>query len=102
MHVAKRLDQFKAYLGTEMNVRLTRMREEGRDVINLGLGDPDVTPPPHLLGALRDAVSSPDNHHYPSFYSNRPLKEAIAGWYQRRFGVDGGSDHRGDSAPGVQ
>jgi LL-diaminopimelate aminotransferase len=87
MHVAKRLDQFKAYLGTEMNVRLTRMREEGRDVINLGLGDPDVTPPPHLLGALRDAVSAPDNHHYPSFYSNRPLKEAIAGWYQRRFGV---------------
>jgi LL-diaminopimelate aminotransferase len=87
MRVAKRLDQFKAYLGTEMNVRLTRMREEGRDVINLGLGDPDVTPPPHLLGALRDAVSSPDNHHYPSFYSNRPLKEAIAGWYERRFGV---------------
>lgn len=87
MRVAKRLDQFKAYLGTEMNVRLTKMREKGRDVINLGLGDPDVTPPPHLLAALRDAVSSPENHHYPSFYSNRPLKEAIAGWYQRRFGV---------------
>jgi len=44
-HVAKRLDLFKGYLGTEMNMRLTKMREEGRDVINLGLGDPDVTPP---------------------------------------------------------
>jgi len=88
MHVAKRLEQFKAYLGTEMNVRLTRMREEGRDVINLGLGDPDVTPPPHLLSALQDAVGDPGHHHYPSFYSNRPLKEAIAGWYGRRFGVD--------------
>ena len=85
--MAKRLDLFKGYLGTEMNIRLTKMREEGRDVINLGLGDPDVTPPQHLLEALRDAVSNPDYHHYPSFYSNRSLKEAIAGWYARRFGV---------------
>lgn len=88
MHVAKRLDLFRGYLGTEMNARLTRMREQGRDVINLGLGDPDVTPPPHLLRALQEAVGHPDHHHYPSFYSNRPLREAIAGWYGRRFGVD--------------
>lgn len=88
MHVARRLDLFSAYLGTEMNARLTKMREEGRDVINLGLGDPDVTPPPHLLEALREAVSHPDHHHYPSFYSNRPLKEAIANWYRRRFRVE--------------
>jgi LL-diaminopimelate aminotransferase len=81
------MDLFKGYLGTEMNVRLTKMREEGRDVINLGLGDPDVKPPPHLLEALKHAVCDPDHHHYPSFYSNRPLREAIAGWYQRRFNV---------------
>ena len=88
MHLAKRMDCFKGYLGTEMNLRLTKMKEEGRDVINLGLGDPDVTPPQHLLDALRDAVSHPDHHHYPSFYSIKPLKEAIAGWYRRRFGVE--------------
>lgn len=87
MNLAKRMDQFKGYLGTEMNARLTKMREEGRDVINLGLGDPDVTPPPHLLDALREAVCNPTHHHYPSFYSSRPLKEAIAGWYGRRFNV---------------
>jgi LL-diaminopimelate aminotransferase len=87
MNLAKRMDHFKGYLGTEMNMRLTKMREEGRDVINLGLGDPDVTPPPHLLEALRDAVCDPNHHHYPSFYSNQPLREAIAGWYKRRFDV---------------
>lgn len=87
MELAKRMDHFKGYLGTEMNVRLTKMKEEGKDVINLGLGDPDLTPPQHLLGALTDAVCDPHHHHYPSFYSNRPLKEAIAGWYHRRFGV---------------
>lgn len=87
MQVAKRLTEFKAYLGTEMNARLTKMRGEGRDVINLGLGDPDVTPPPHLLESLGNAVYAPEHHHYPSFYSNTPLKEAIAGWYKRRFEV---------------
>jgi LL-diaminopimelate aminotransferase len=87
MRVAKRLDLFKGYLGTEMNIKLTQMREEGRDVINLGLGDPDVIPPQHLLDTICEAVSNPNHHHYPSFYSNRPFKEAIASWYGRRFGI---------------
>jgi aspartate/methionine/tyrosine aminotransferase len=82
------MDSFKGYLGAEMNLRLTKMKAEGRDVINLRLGDPDVTPLQHLLDALRDAVSHPDHHHYPSFYSIKPLKEAIAGWYGQRFGVE--------------
>jgi len=73
MQLAKRLDLFKGYLGTEMNMRLTKMREEGRDVINLGLGDPDVTPPQHILEALRDAVSNPD-HHHPN-----PITVAVGG-----------------------
>ncbi|MGC8809287.1 MAG: aminotransferase class I/II-fold pyridoxal phosphate-dependent enzyme [bacterium] len=88
MYLAKRLETFRGYLGTEMNMRLVKMKQEGRDVINLGLGDPDFTPPEHLLENLRDSVSNPDNHHYPSFYSSKPLKEAIAAWYWRRFGVE--------------
>jgi LL-diaminopimelate aminotransferase len=87
MNIAKRMELFNGYLGTEMNTRLTQMREKGKDVINLGLGDPDVTPPQHLLDALQNAVCEPHHHHYPSFYSGRPLKEAIASWYKRRFNV---------------
>ena len=83
MQLAKRLDTFEAYLGTAMNVILTRMKAEGKDVINLGLGDPDVVPPAHMRESLADACAQPDSHHYPSFYSPLPLKEAIAGWYQR-------------------
>lgn len=45
MKIAKRMNGFEAYLGTAMNVILTTMKEEGKDVINLGLGDPDVLPP---------------------------------------------------------
>ena len=86
--LARRLEEFRSYLGTEMNVRLSAMREAGVDVINLGLGDPDVVPPQHLLNCLREAVGEPGHHHYPSFYSSLPLKEAISGWYRRRFGVE--------------
>jgi LL-diaminopimelate aminotransferase len=88
MALSKRMDLFKGYLGTEMNAILTAKKAEGKDIINLGLGDPDVIPPQHLLDALRDAACCPDNHHYPSFYPNKPLKEAIANWYKRRFAVE--------------
>lgn len=87
MQIANRMQAFNAYLGAEMNALLTQMKAQGRDIINLGLGDPDVVPPPHLLSALGQAVAAPENHHYPSFYSAKPLKEAIAAWYGRRFGV---------------
>ena len=78
MKLANRLEDFEAYLGTAMNIILTRMREEGKDVINLGLGDPDVVPPETMRKSLADACYDPESHHYPSFYSPMPLKEAIA------------------------
>ena len=87
MRLAERLKEFDAYLGTEMNMRLTRMRAEGRDVINLGLGDPDVQPSEGQRQTLADACLDVNSHHYPSFYSPKPFKDAIAGWYRRRFGV---------------
>lgn len=86
MRLSNRMNNFDAYLGTAMNLILTKMRTEGKDVINLGLGDPDVQPPEHLRRALADACLDVNHHHYPSFYSPRPLKEAMANWYQRRFG----------------
>jgi LL-diaminopimelate aminotransferase len=88
MKLAKRLDNFESYLGTAMNLILTKMRAEGKDVINLGLGDPDVIPTESARKVLADACYSPDNHHYPSFYSPKPMKEAMAKWYAQRFGVD--------------
>ena len=88
MQIAKRLEPLKGFFIMEMNIRMAKMRQEGRDVINLGVGDPDFTPPDHLLQTLQEAVGHPEYHHYPSFYPIQPLKGAIAGWYQRRFGVD--------------
>ena len=88
MQLARRLESLQGVLVMEMNMRLARLKQEGRDIINLGVGDPDFPPPAHLLKILEEAVRHPNYHHYPSFYPNQPLREAIAQWYKRRFGVD--------------
>jgi LL-diaminopimelate aminotransferase len=71
-----------------MHQKISVMKAEGRDVINLGLGDPDVVPAEHQLKALIDAVSLPDNHHYPSAYPIKPFYSAICDWYKQTHNVD--------------
>ncbi len=88
MNFSKKLDLIEGVLTVEMNTLLTRLKEEGRDVINLGVGDPDFPPPESIRRVLRDGVDHPGYHHYPSFYALQPLKESVAGWYQRRFRVN--------------
>jgi len=88
LQTADKLNNFKAYLGPEMNQKLAVMRAEGRDVINLGLGDPDFHPPEHLLRALAEAISNPEDHHYPSAYPLKTFYESIANWYKRRHNVE--------------
>jgi LL-diaminopimelate aminotransferase len=88
MKLANRMNEFEAYLGTTMNIILTRMKNEGKDVINLGLGDPDVFPTDTMRKALADACLDTNSHHYPSFYDPLPLKAAMADWYQRKYGVN--------------
>jgi len=66
MQTADKLNTFKAYLSPAMNQKLAAMRAEGRDMINLGLGNPDFHPREHLLRALAEAISNPEDHHYPS------------------------------------
>ena len=73
MQIARKLNTFKAYGGLAMNQKIALMRAEGKDVINLGLGDPDLAPPEHLLKALTDAISIPQNHHYSTAYPIKPL-----------------------------
>ena len=60
----------------------------GADIIDLGVGDPDLPTPPHIVEALCAAARDPANHHYPSYAGMPAFREAVAGWYGRRFGVD--------------
>ncbi len=85
---AKRIDNLPPYLFARIDEMKAKKRAEGVDVIDLGVGDPDLPTPPHIVQALIDAAKDPDNHHYPSYLGMQSFREAVAGWYQRRFSVD--------------
>jgi LL-diaminopimelate aminotransferase len=63
------------------------MRNRGIDVINLGIGSPDLTPPPEALKATSDAVHAKTNHGYAAYRSTPELRTAISEWYARVYDV---------------
>jgi LL-diaminopimelate aminotransferase len=85
---ASRLDRVPPYLFAEIERRIEAMRAEGTDVISLGIGDPDLPTPPAVVEALRRAVGSPETHQYPSNRGLAAFREAVAGFYADRFGVE--------------
>ncbi len=84
---AHRLKELPPYLFVEIDKAKKRLQAAGKDVIDLGVGDPDLPTPPHILERLKATADDPANHRY-SFTEGIPeLRQAIARWYQRRFGV---------------
>ena len=77
-------DQFFASLAEKVNHAV----KEGRDVINLGQGNPDQPTPPHIVEKLNEASRLPVNHKYPPFRGLSSFKEAIATFYQQEYGVE--------------
>ncbi len=88
MRFARRLDQVPPYLFAEIERRLEAMRAEGVDVISLGIGDPDMPTPPVVVAALQRAAERPETHRYPSNRGLAAFREAVAGFYADRFGVE--------------
>lgn len=84
---AKRIEQLPPYLFAEIDRKKNEMIEKGVDVIDLGVGDPDIPTPEHIIEALRSAAGNPENHRYPSYVGMPSFREAAAEWYRERFGV---------------
>ncbi|HEX9892050.1 MAG TPA: LL-diaminopimelate aminotransferase [Actinomycetota bacterium] len=85
--VARRIAELPPYLFAELDRKIARKRAEGVDVISLGVGDPDLPTPPHIVEAARRGAADPSTHRYPSYFGMPELRQAIAGWYGDRFGV---------------
>jgi LL-diaminopimelate aminotransferase len=85
---AQRLDRVPPYLFAEIERRIETMVADGVDVISLGIGDPDLPTPPAVVEALQRAVDRPETHQYPSNRGLAAFREAVAGFYERRFGVE--------------
>src|SRR3546814_14474161 len=63
-------------------------RARGEDIIDLGMGNPDLPPPPHVIEKLCEVARKPDAHGYSASKGIAGLRKAQSGYYQRRFGVD--------------
>jgi LL-diaminopimelate aminotransferase len=84
---SRRLAGLPEYLAAMQARRVAEARAAGVDVISLGMGDPDIPPPPELCDVLDRETRMPDAHAYPTNRGLQELREAVAGHYARRFGV---------------
>jgi len=85
--LAERIKQLPPYLFKEIDQKKKEIAAKGVDIIDLGIGDPDLPTPPHIIEAMVQAVQEPANHHYPSYSGMEGFKMAIAKWYEERFSV---------------
>src|SRR3990167_4647581 len=84
---ADRLKTLPPYLFVEIDKAKREAVAQGRDGINLGIGDPDYPTPEHIIAAMQAAVKDGANHHY-AFDAGLPeLRNEIAVWFQNRFNV---------------
>jgi LL-diaminopimelate aminotransferase len=81
------MDSLKPYLFVEINKKIAEKKAKGEEIISFAIGDPDIPTPPHIIEKLCQAAHDPPNHRYPETAGLPELCRAIAGWYQRRFGV---------------
>jgi alanine-synthesizing transaminase len=83
-----RLDRLPPYVFATVNKIKMDARRAGKDIIDLGMGNPDLGTPQHIVDKLIDAVQKPHNHRYSASMGISKLRMAIASWYKRRFDVD--------------
>jgi LL-diaminopimelate aminotransferase len=84
---AKRIEDLPPYLFAEIDAKKQKMKGKGVDIIDLGIGDPDIPTPQNIIDALKKAAQDPSNHRYPSYEGMLSFREAAANWYKERFGV---------------
>ena len=84
---ADRIKNLPPYLFAKIDQMKEDVKQTGADIIDLGVGDPDLPTPPHIITALQDAAKDPKNHRYPSYTGMIEFRDAVSKWYQKRFKV---------------
>jgi alanine-synthesizing transaminase len=82
-----RLDRLPPYVFATVNEIKMDARRAGEDIIDLGMGNPDLNTPDHIVAKLVEAAQKGHNHRYSASMGIRKLRMAIADWYQRRYDV---------------
>jgi LL-diaminopimelate aminotransferase len=84
---AARMSNLPPYLFARIDEMKAEQVKKGVDIIDLGVGDPDLPTPDHIVAALCEAAKNPENHHYPSYAGMPAYRRAVADWYKTRFNV---------------
>lgn len=85
---AQRIRNLPPYLFARIEKLIAAKKEAGVDVISLGIGDPDRPTPVHIIETLVREANNPANHQYPSSVGMLTYRQAVARWYQNRFGIE--------------
>jgi len=83
-----RIQRLPPYVFAIVNDLKVKARARGEDIIDLGMGNPDLPTPAHIVDKLCEAARNPRNHRYSASRGIRRLRAAMAAWYRRRFGVE--------------
>ena len=89
---AERLQKLPPYLFVEIDRKKRDAAARGLDIINMGIGDPDLPTPDPIVQKLAAAATNPANHRYPDSEGMPEFRQAVSEWYQRRFNVPLDSD----------
>src|SRR3954447_22183807 len=99
MKTSERLDRLPPYLFAELERKISEKQAQGIDVISLGIGDPDTPSPPEVVEALQRVAADASTHQYPSNRGRPEFRNAVAEFYERRFGVQ--LDPANEIVPGL-
>ena len=87
IEIATRIKMFPSYLFAAIDKMKQAAIARGVDIINLGIGDPDLPTPTPIIESLAQAAKDPKHHQYPSYEGMLAFRKAVADWYSRRFKV---------------
>lgn len=82
-----RIKRLPPYVFAEVNAMKAAARAAGEDIIDLGMGNPDLPTPPHIVEKLCEAVHDPKTHRYSASAGIKGLRRALSSYYERRFNV---------------
>lgn len=84
---AERLSKLPPYLFAEIDRKKKEVAQKGIDIISLGIGDPDLPTPKHIIERLKIASEDPKNHKYPDYEGLYEFRKSAVDWFKNRFGV---------------
>jgi len=88
MHEFRRMSRLPPYVFAIVNELKMDFRHRGEDIIDMGMGNPDIPTPQHIVDKLIEAASKGPNHRYSASAGITKLRHAISDWYKRRYDVD--------------